>query len=195
MTKITNNQTKMLVSMLASMLNRFEWCMQNTNKERGETFTQMDMIESCEATIEKVVKGHVVMFNQFNGVELKHLMIEMNEAGAQVNHLRNKAKAYEEYANTEFAKHLHAVLRYHTTKSDHTRNSKDIRKTIVVSQKVEYMGTLKNSVKKAVELGGLDDYEEMKKFAKEKGISLKTCGVVYDYYLGTYKAVFMDYSL
>lgn len=164
-----------------------QWLVLNTNPQRGvlvtqedllETFISYDSLDSCYA-----------IYNDVYSI----LQVELNKLGASNNYLKQKIRFYEKLVSKDEICFLQPILRWHTTKSDHTRSSKEIAKTIAITQKPIKLGGLHELCK----LCNLSQshYDKMRYFAKVNNINTKKCGIIYNYYTKEYNVVFLEYGL
>lgn len=197
----------------------------NTSNERGHVYDQHELIKlyarddyNAPAGASKTchVKAHT-------GEAFKHIVIKRHQVWGYIpnaegehgkctgNQLIDEINCWKEFAERPEADLLCPILKHFTSKSDKVEATSETmqRNVIIIAQKAVYVGTARRACEVAEDLNsqhGLRGELAEARYRKLKALSEKqgwrdamhnggNSGVIFDYHIGCYKAVFIDYAL
>jgi hypothetical protein len=190
----------------------------NTNIQRGKVYKQTELMNLYDrdsedgeygATKTCHLKSHI-------GNEFKYIVVKRHQTngfipGGVHNQLIDEVNFWNMYAEKNEADYLCPILKYFTSKSDKvTATSETMQNNvIIIAQKALFVGSAKEACDEAEYLNemegysGIDTdtrYKQLEHFANINNWwdvmeNSGNSGVIFDYSLNCYKAVFIDYAL
>ena len=197
----------------------------NTNVNRGKVYAQEELFSLYARDSFKCKHGasKTCHLESHEGKEFKYIVVKRHKTHGYIpfvgnehdkctgNQLLDEINCWLEFAETPESDLLCPILKYFTSKSDKvSATSKTmLHNIIIIAQKAVYVDDAIGACHKAEELNSANGYhgkdahtryEELKALSKKQGWrdamrNPGNSGVIFDYNLGCYKAVFIDYAL
>lgn len=211
----TNDSVKAFTRWMAENI-RKEWEMAcNTNPHRGTVYDQSYFLarfdrdgDDCGASkAVHLLEYIVVKRHQYRGY-----VPEKRNQFATGNQLIDEINCWQRFAQLPEADLLCPVLKYFTSKSDKVSATCETmqRNVVIIAQKAVYVSDALSACKKAERLNRENGcltgesahrrFEKLRRFSESQNwrdalYNGGNSGVIYDYDLKCYKAVFIDYAL